>query len=100
MDTATAKPPGKDRWFIIAGLAIIVLGIGGLMLAGPQDASTTLRSVRSFSFPSSSMEPTLRVGERALANMKAYEVHPPARGDVVVYLLPRDGSTIYAHRIV
>jgi len=46
------------------------------------------------------MEPTLRLGEQAFANMQAYDVSPPVRGDIVVLILPRDSSTLYLKRIV
>jgi signal peptidase I len=46
------------------------------------------------------MEPTLRLGEIAFANMRAFDTQAPARGDVVVFTLPRDGSTIYVKRVV
>src|SRR5262249_5076436 len=47
-----------------------------------------------------SMEPTLRIGERVFANMRAYEAQPPARGDIVVVTVPRDASTFYIKRII
>ena len=46
------------------------------------------------------MEPTLRIGERAFANMRAYDGQAPARGDIVVFKLPRDETTIFVKRIV
>jgi len=46
------------------------------------------------------MEPTLRLGERAFADMLAFDGHAPARGDIVVLTLPRDTSTTYVKRIV
>src|SRR5262245_57450841 len=97
---AAAKSRRKDRWFLIPALAIVVLGIGGLILASPQEFSTASRPVRGFSFPTSSMEPTLRAGDYVFADMRAYERLPPSRGDLVVFTLPRDTSTTYVKRIV
>ena len=61
--------------------------------------------------PSSSMEPTLRVGDYLLVNHLAYgprlpftntaiETGQPQRGDVVVFRYPLDVSTFYVKRLV
>ena len=61
--------------------------------------------------PSSSMEPTLRVGDYLLVNHLAYgprlpftntaiELGQPQRGDVVVFRYPLDVSTFYVKRLV
>jgi signal peptidase I len=110
MDTAkepakeSAKPRrGLDRWLIYAGVAILVVVGAGLMLTSAPTGSGGGGSgmpVRSFSFPSTSMEPTLRLGERAFANMRAYDDDAPARGDIVILTLPQDRSAEYVKRIV
>jgi signal peptidase I len=41
--------------------------------------------VQAFYIPSASMEPTLRVGDRVLVNKLVYRLHPPRRGDVIVF---------------
>jgi signal peptidase I len=45
--------------------------------------------VEPFYIPSVSMEPTLMVDDRVLVSRMAYELHPPHRGDVVVFVAPR-----------
>ncbi|MGY4829687.1 signal peptidase I [Sphaerotilaceae bacterium SBD11-9] len=61
--------------------------------------------------PSSSMEPTLRVGDYLLVNHLAYgprlpftntaiEFGQPERGDVVVFRYPLDVSTFYVKRLI
>jgi signal peptidase I len=47
--------------------------------------------VQAFYIPSSSMEPTLGVGDRVLVNKLSYEVHDVNRGDLVVFERP-DGA--------
>jgi signal peptidase I len=100
----SAKPRrGLDRWLIYGGLAILVVVGAGLMLTSAPTGSGGGGSgmpVRSFSFPSTSMEPTLRLGERAFANMRAYDGDAPARGDIVILTLPQDRSAEYVKRIV
>jgi signal peptidase I len=104
METATTKPRNKDRWLIFIGLAILVATLAAVILTTPRDSTPTKAPghlpYRSFSIPSSSMEPTLRLGEMAFADMRAFDAQAPARGDVVVFTLPRDGSTTYVKRIV
>jgi signal peptidase I len=112
MDTAkepATKEPTKparklDRWLIYAGLAILVVVAAGVMLTsaptGSGGGGSSKMPVRSFSFPSTSMEPTLRLGERAFANMRAYDDDAPASGDIVILTLPQDRSTEYVKRIV
>jgi signal peptidase I len=47
--------------------------------------------VQAFYIPSSSMEPTLAVGDRVLVNKLSYDLHDENRGDLVVFERP-DGS--------
>jgi signal peptidase I len=44
--------------------------------------------LQAFYIPSESMEPTLEVGDRVLVNKVVYRLHPPRRGDVVVFADP------------
>jgi len=55
---------------------------------------------RTFSVASSSMQPTLVLGEWLLGDTRYYASHAPARGDLVIYRLPQDNTTIYIKRIV
>src|SRR5438874_13527959 len=41
--------------------------------------------VQAFYIPSASMEPTLQIGDRVLVNKVVYHIHPPRRGDVIVF---------------
>jgi signal peptidase I len=52
--------------------------------------------VHPYYIPSTSMEPTLLVGDYVFA----ISVAQPKRGDLAAYRLPRDPSTVYVKRIV
>lgn len=49
--------------------------------------------VQAFYIPSSSMEPTLQVGDRVLVNKLAYTFREPERGEIVVFT-QRDGADL------
>ena len=44
--------------------------------------------VQAFYIPSESMEPTLKPGDRVLVNKVVYHLHPPRRGDIIVFANP------------
>jgi signal peptidase I len=106
MEPAGTKSQTRDRWLIFLGLGILVVTLAAVILTAPRDSAPTSAKaqrslpIRSFSIPSSSMEPALRVGERAFADMQAYDAQAPARGDIVVFTLPGDGSPTYVKRII
>jgi signal peptidase I len=91
---------GSNRWWILSGLAIIVIALAAVFFTVPHDVAGIKRPFRSFSFPSTSMEPTLRLGEYAFADMRVYNDAPPTRGDIVVFTLPRDPATTYVKRVI
>jgi len=66
-------------------------------------------SFKAYNIPSGAMKPTLLIGDHFFAWRFAYGVTPtvrpffstaPQRGEVVVFLLPRDRSTIYIKRLI
>jgi signal peptidase I len=54
--------------------------------------------VQAFYIPSGSMVPTLEVGDRVLVNKVVYHLHPPRRGDIIVFSDPHPAAS--AHRNV
>lgn len=54
----------------------------------------------SFQIPSASMVPTLLVGDRLVADGWSYWKGDPQRGDVVVFLYPKDESIRYVKRLI
>ena len=89
---ATLTPQWYNRWWVY--LALIAASVVSTI---PFDID---RSVRSLYTPAGSMEPALRPGDRFIVNMRAYDAGNPARGDVVVFVLPRDRSVIFVKRVV
>jgi signal peptidase I len=68
--------------------------------------------VQAFKIPSSSMEPTLQVGDYLLVNkflygirlpytkIKFFQWKTPQRGDVIVFIYPRDPSKDFIKRVI
>lgn len=92
------KDTKPSRWPIAIFLAF--LAICGIAVVALIRSPPTTMPFRSFSIPSAGMVPTLHVGEYLFANMWAFDEEEPARGDVVVFALPRDFSTIYVQRVI
>jgi signal peptidase I len=57
-------------------------------------------AVRPFSTPSAAMSPTLRVGDLAIADMRAYERAGPRPGDIVLFDRGGDGKDLWVKRVV
>lgn len=53
-----------------------------------------------FYIPSGSMEPTLFPGDYVLVNRLVYYLHPPARGDIVVFPFPKDEHLDFVKRVI
>jgi signal peptidase I len=92
-------PGGASRWTVTAA-AVIGVWLCSFVASEFIGRIKPLLPWRTFSVPSSSMEPTLRLGEWFVGDMTHFRAHAPARGDVVVYRLPKDPVTIYVKRIV
>ncbi len=56
--------------------------------------------VAPFYVPSGSMRPTLQPGDYVLANRFVYYLHPPRRGDVIVFRYPQDARRDFVKRVI
>lgn len=52
--------------------------------------------VKPYRIPSSSMEPTLQIGDRVLVSRFTYRLHDPRRGDIIVFHPPGHGDQAIA----
>ncbi len=55
---------------------------------------------RAFKIPSSSMYPTLQIGDRIFVNRFAYKLSDPKRGDIAVFIYPVDKKRDFIKRII
>jgi signal peptidase I len=90
---------GYNRWTTYAGAFILacVIFAAPCVYAVHANASGQLLVLNAVT---PSMEPTLRVGEYFLADASYYRSRAPSRGDVAVYLHPRQSHLYYIKRIV
>jgi signal peptidase I len=73
-----------------------------LVVAGALLVALVIKTflVQAFYIPSSSMEPTLRIGDRVLVNKVSYHVHDVNRGDIVVFERPPNASVSEIHDLI
>ena len=55
---------------------------------------------QAFKIPSRSMEPTLQVGDRLLANKIIYRFRKPERGEVIIFRYPENRRRDFVKRLV
>ena len=78
----SSKPQSESRWGTLAEnlklvvIALLIAAIVRVFIAEPRY------------IPSPSMVPTLAVGDRLLVDKLSYRLHPPHRGDIVVFEPP------------
>jgi signal peptidase I len=92
------KPDSYNKWYMYAGVAVLgwtILAIPSIYLANT--APTGQQRIFYASAPS--MEPLIRQGERFLVDTTYYHAHAPSRGDVVVYVQPKQPGRDYVKRI-
>lgn len=56
--------------------------------------------VGNFKIPSTSMVPTLKIGDRLLANKILYKIKEPSRGDVIIFKYPEDPKRDFVKRLI
>ena len=57
-------------------------------------------SVQNYRVDSISMEPTLHSQERVMVDKVSYLLHPPNRGDIIVFIPPNDPTSYYIKRVI
>ncbi len=56
--------------------------------------------VQAFKIPSSSMYPTLQVGDRLMANKLVYKFRKPKRGEIIIFKYPLDMHKDFVKRLI
>jgi signal peptidase I len=100
--SAEAQQVRRRRTAIHVVLWVAVASLAALMLV-------LIASFKPYNIPSGAMKPTLLIGDYLYVwkfaygltpSVRPFFAHEPPRGDVVVFLLPRDNSTVYIKRLI
>jgi len=89
----------RVRWYVLI-VAALALWAANQAIALTFPAIRAHWPWRTYSVPSESMQPTVRIGEWFVADNRYYRSQAPARGEIVTYLLPSDNRTVYVKRII
>lgn len=89
-------PRPSWRTVLLAWVALWVLFNGHVCIA----IYYKTHYAETFAMRSSSMQPTLLVGDSILVDKSAYRDRTPQRGDLVVFLLPPDERHNFIHRVI
>jgi signal peptidase I len=79
-------PPPKRKLHPLGELVLVLAAAFGIWYV------TNGWVVKPYQIPSSSMVPTLQVGDRVLVSRFVYRLHDPRRGDIVVFHPPGQGD--------
>ena len=84
-----------NRWYVY--VLLVLMGTGGSTQIAFNVRATLLEAFR---VPSASNYPTIGPNDRLLANKLAYKNSDPKRGDLIVFLNPKDRGQNYIKRVV
>lgn len=98
---AAAPPRWYNRWFHYAWLALASVLVMNVLLFNLIIANRgAVFGYESYRLPSSSMEPTLKVGDFIVVDMRASATAALHRGDIVTYTPHRNPDQTWIARIV
>jgi len=85
----------SNRWYAYLGMAV-------LTVAALELTNSVMRTyvVQSYKIPSSSMEPTLRLGDHIMVDKRAYLAGGPGRFDLVAFENPEEPEKKFVQRVV
>jgi signal peptidase I len=84
-----------NRWYVYVSIILAFT-----YLIHPSLRQLIPIGFRSYSIPSSTMEPTLLVGDYLVSDPRYYRSHKPQRGDVVIFTYPLDRTKVLIRRVI
>jgi len=92
LSSRTQKTERPSKWWLVvlAPACVVILSLTGAAL-------TRLTGFRSFEIPSTGMEPTIRKGDRIVADMHYYRSRAPNRGDTILF---KRENIFYVKRVI
>ena len=86
-----------NKWYIYL---LIILLINSIVLIPTNFLTNKVLGFSAYKMPTGSMEPTLRVGDYLVADLKYFKKNKLQRGDLVVLQSPKDPAKIFIKRII
>jgi signal peptidase I len=72
-----------NRWYIYLGIILVQA-----LIVAPFQAKLIKSSTAPYGIPTQSMEPTIKVGEKLIADVRLYNKMLPQRGDLLIFKYP------------
>lgn len=85
-----------QTWYVYIGFFIISSLVGNVLL----ENRGKIFGYETFRFPSKSMANTLMFGDFIISDTWRYKEARPSRGDLIVFLYPKDTSIKYVKRVI
>ncbi len=85
-----------QRWYIYIGFIVLSSIMGGILM----ENRSAMFGYEAFRLPSGSMMDTLMPGDFVISDTRKYRKQSPNRGELVVFLHPKDPADKYLKRII
>ncbi len=93
LKTIELKP--YNKWYIYLLIFLLSNVVGQLLIW-----TTKNNIAKAYKTPSSTMAPTLLVGDHLVADMRIYKSQKPQRGDIIIFEFPKDPSKEFIKRVI
>lgn len=90
-------PKSYNKWYIYL---LIILLINSIVLVPTNFLTNKVLGFSAYKMPTGSMEPTLRIGDYLVADLKYFKKNKLQRGDLVILQSPEDPAKIFIKRII
>jgi signal peptidase I len=87
-----------NRWYIYLAIILACYSVDrAFELLGTGNLRAYFKTYKISSF---TMEPSLLVGDYLMCDLRYYRSHNPQRGDLVVFLYPKDKTKVFVRRVI
>lgn len=95
LSSVKTEPSTRRKWPQVLFFCLVYFGVMfGLVI------SIRIFIAQAFKIPSEAMSPTIKGGDRFMADKLIYRFHEPKRGDVIVFIYPQDRKRTFVKRLV
>ncbi|NIM90134.1 MAG: signal peptidase I [Candidatus Aminicenantes bacterium] len=91
---------GYNKWYVYLLIILLILGTYMIPKGFIANISGKVLRYRAFKLPTRSMDPTLTVGDRLIADSRYYKKNELQRGDVVIVQPPQNPAKLFIKRVI